>query len=282
MPELPEVEAVRTQLEKFLLGHKLKRVEVYNKKVAPDNFKTILGAQFEGVRRFGKVIVFDFANGYSIIAHIKLTGQFVYRGPRLNEPPPLSKKVSGGVPGKHTHVVFMLNSGGVLYYNDIRRFGWIRVVKTIDVEKFDFIRKLGPEPLKNLTLERFEKILSSTRQAVKVVIMDQKRIGGVGNIYANDALWLSKIHPGKPANQLDKKAVRRLYDAIEKVLKKSIEVGGASELAFVTPDGSEGNYQKHFLAYGKKGELCQRCKKQNFKKISLGGRGTYFCPKCQK
>jgi formamidopyrimidine-DNA glycosylase len=211
-----------------------------------------------------------------------LTGQFIYRGPNLKNPPTLSKKVVGGVPGKHTHVIFNLDKNGHLYYNDIRRFGWIKLTKTKDVENFDFIKKLGPEPFGKLDLKIFREILTKTRRQVKVVLMDQTKMGGVGNIYANDALWLAKIHPGHAANSLTDTEVRTLYNSIEKVLKKGIEAGGASELAFVTPDGSEGSYQKYFLAYGKQGTVCPRCKKEKFKKVTLGGRGTYYCPECQK
>ncbi|OGM32461.1 DNA-formamidopyrimidine glycosylase [Candidatus Woesebacteria bacterium RIFCSPHIGHO2_01_FULL_44_21] len=282
MPELPEVQAIRNQLEKFVVGHEVMDVEVKNKKVAPDDFTPIVGAKFKSIRRFGKVLVFDFDNGYSTVTHIKLTGQFIYRGPKLVKHPALSKKVSGGVPGGHTHVIFKLDNKGFLYYNDIRRFGWIKLTKTKDVEEFGFIKKLGPEPFGKLDLKTFKEILGKTKRQVKVVLMDQSKMGGVGNIYANDALWDAKVHPGRAANSLSLSEQTQLFKSIEKVLKKGIEAGGASELAFVTPDGGEGSYQKYFLAYGKQGALCTRCKKDRFKKIALGGRGTYYCPHCQK
>jgi formamidopyrimidine-DNA glycosylase len=256
-------------------------VTANNKKIAPDDFKPIIGTRFKAIRRFGKVLVFDFDNGYSTISHIKLTGQFIYRGPNLKAPT-LSKKVVGGVPGAHTHLIFKLDKGGFLYYNDIRKFGWVRVSKTKEVEEFGFIKKLGPEPFGKLNLKVFQDILSKTKRQVKVVLMDQQKLGGVGNIYANDALWNAKIHPGRAANSLSSDEVKDLYNSIEKVLKKGIEAGGASELAFVTPDGGEGSYQKYFLAYGKQKTLCPRCKKEKFIKITIGGRGTYLCPYCQK
>lgn len=286
MPELPEVESIKNQLDKFLKGHKVESVEVKHPKIMPDDPKPLIGAKVKGARRFGKVVVVDFDNGFSFVAHVKLTGQFIYRGPNLKNPPQISKKVSGGAPGKHTHVVFNLDKNGHLYYNDIRRFGWIRVVKTKEVEDFGFIKNLGPEPFGKLDLKTFSEILSKSRRQIKVVLMDQTKMGGVGNIYANDALWDAKIHPGRAANSLNETEVKLLYKSIEKVLKKGIEAGGASELAFVTPDGSEGGYQKYFLAYGKQGTLCPRpaCRQAGakFVKIALGGRGTYFCPNCQK
>lgn len=281
MPELPEVEAIRTQLERFLKGHMITEIEVRNRKVFTDDPLLITGTKIKNARRFGKAIVVDFENGYSFIAHVKMTGQFIYRGPNLPTPPELSKKIHSGLGGKHTHVIFKLDKKGELYFNDMRRFGWIKVIKTKDVPEFDFIKKLGPEPLGKLSFTDFFRLLQKTRRAIKVVLMDQSKIGGVGNIYANDALWDAKIAPNRPANQLSEKEAKTLFNSIEKVLKMGINAGGASENSFVTPDGSEGGYQHHFLAYGKKGK-CPRCKIGDFTKIQLGGRGTYFCPSCQK
>ena len=293
MPELPEVETVRIQLEDFLVGHTIENVEVKHQKIFEGNSKIIIGAKIKDVRRFAKVLCIDLSNKYSIVIHIKLTGQLIYRGKNLKKPPKLSKKISGGVPGPHTHIIFELDRDSTLFYNDIRRFGWIRVMKTSEVEKTGFVSKLGPEPMvtesakKNpLTLSHFKEILGKTRRSIKVVIMDQAKISGVGNIYANDALWLSGIDPKRTANSLSSKEAKILYDAIETVLKMGLKNGGASELAFVTPDGSEGSYQKHFLIYGQGGRVCTKpaCSKKGIKiaKISIGGRGTYLCKNCQK
>jgi len=281
MPELPEVETIRGQLEKYLRGHKVSGVDAHYKNFEGQG-KDLIGGKVVNVRRFGKVTVIDFDNGFSIVAHIKLTGQFIYRGPNLENVPDLSKKVIGGVPGKHTHVIFKLDKKGNLYYNDVRRFGWIKIVKTSQVENIPFISKLGPEPFGKLTFELFSQILSKSSRPIKIVLMDQEKIGGVGNIYANDALWLAKINPKRPANSLLPEEQKKLYDAIHKVLKEGIKYGGSSELAYVTPDGKEGQYQKHTLAYGWEGEPCERCHKAKFVKYFLGGRGTYFCPVCQK
>ncbi len=282
MPELPEIEAIKLQLGKYLKGHKIVSVDVRNRKVFQGDEDKIVGGKFAGVRRFGKVSVMDFDNGYSVITHVKLTGQYIYRGPNLSGSTSLSPKVTGGIPGPHTHVIFNLDRGGKLYYNDVRRFGWIKIVKTNDVENEPFIKKLGPEPFDDLTFEVFTQILSKTSRAVKVVLMDQEKMGGVGNIYANDALWLAKINPKTPAKNLKENEISLLYNSILKVLKEGIKYGGASELAFVTPDGKEGSYQDHTLVYGHEGEPCERCHKARIEKFFLGGRGTYFCPECQK
>lgn len=293
MPELPEVEAIKLQLGKFLTGHKILSVEVANRKTFQGDEKKLIGGKVTRTRRFGKVSVIDLDNGYSILTHVKLTGQYIYRGPNLKNPLKLSDKVIGGIPGPHTLVIFNLDRGGKLYYNDVRRFGWIRVEKTDDVVKEKFIVKLGPEPPvtktftgKELTPDLFKEILSKSGRPIKLVLMDQEKMGGVGNIYANDALWLAKINPKTPAKNLDEKPVKVLFEAILSVLKSGLKYGGASELAFVTPDGTEGEYQKHTLAYGREGEPCERpaCRKRGatIKKFFLGGRGTYWCLVCQK
>ncbi|MFC1625755.1 bifunctional DNA-formamidopyrimidine glycosylase/DNA-(apurinic or apyrimidinic site) lyase [Patescibacteria group bacterium] len=282
MPELPEVESIKNQLEKLLKGHEIVSVEVLRRKNFQGDEKKLWGLKILGSRRLGKVIVINLSNNYSILTHVKMTGQYIYEGPNLKKPHKLSKKVIGGVPGKHTLVVFRLDKGGILYYNDVRRFGWIKLVKTSKVGEESFIKKLGPEPLKDLTLDKFMNILSKTKKPIKVVLMDQGKMGGVGNIYANDALWLARVNPKKKADSLKMKEIKDLYEAILSVLKKGIKYGGASEIAFVTPDGSEGKYQAHTLAYGRQGEPCERCHIATFKKFFLGGRGTYWCPVCQK
>jgi len=289
MPELPEVETMRLQLKKYLTGHKILSVTVKNRKTFQGDEGKIIGGKVIDVRRFGKVSVIDLDNDYSILTHVKLTGQYIYRGPHLGSPGKLSSKVTGGIPGPHTLVIFRLNGDGFLYYNDVRRFGWIRIEKTPDVENEKFIVKLGPEPHvaegsagQALTLDLFKQILSKTSRQIKVVLMDQTKIGGVGNIYANDALWLARINPKTPAKLLSDQASKLLFEAIITVLKSGLKYGGASELSFVTPDGGEGTYQNHTLVYGHEGEPCEHCHKSDIKKFFLGGRGTYFCPNCQK
>jgi formamidopyrimidine-DNA glycosylase len=282
MPELPEVESVKKQLTKYIVSHKIISVEVRDRKVFKGKENKLEGGRIEKVRRFGKVLSIDLNNNYSAVIHVKLTGQLIYRGPNLKNPPKLSDKVVGGIPGKHTHVIFNLDRGGKLYYNDYRKFGWIKVVEREKVEDLDFIKNMGPEPLGGLTLKKFKKLTSSTRRTIKTLLMDQSKIGGVGNIYANDALWLAKINPKTSANELDDKKVKKLFDSIKEVLKRGLKDRGASELAFVMPSGEEGNYQDHTLVYGREGKKCKRNHDTKIKKFKLSGRGTYYCPTCQK
>ena len=288
MPELPEVETMRTQLSKFIVGSKITNV-IFKTKSYELPTADLVGSTVLKVRRFAKVTSIDLSNNCSILTHVKLTGQYIYRGPNLKDEGSLSKKVVGGLGGPHTHIIFEFSDGGKLYYNDIRKFGWVRLVETKEVEKEKFIKNLGPEPHiakgfsgSVLTKEYFNKLLSKSKRNIKVLLMDQTKIGGVGNIYANDALYLSKISPKRTANTLTIDEQNKLYDAVEFVLKEGLKYGGASELAFVTPDGKEGEYQNHTLVYGHQGEICKYCKNNNIEKFFLGGRGTYWCNICQK
>ncbi len=305
MPELPEVETIRRQLNEFLVGHTIEDVEVRLAKQISGDIGAIRDATITGVRRFGKGLVIDLDNDYSLAIHIKMTGQLIYKGskePKGTEETKdrkLSKKV-GELPGKATHVIFKLkiknafgSSSGreqkskveeqsaFLYYNDQRQFGWIKIVRTSDVHELSFFKSLGPEALKDLDFQTFQKILQSTKGPIKPLLIEQSKMAGVGNIYANEALWVAKIHPKRPANSLTEDEQKQLFISLEEVLKKGLEAGGSSEWAYVNALGQEGSYQKIFLVYGKVGKPCVRCRTK-IKKITLGGRGTFFCPACQQ
>ena len=270
MPELPEVETIRGQLEKHLVGHKILGVEVRVTKIFPQGKEKLVGGKVKSTRRLGKVLIVDLDNGFSFLVHLKLTGQIIYSSSKFPNQP-----------NKFTHVIFRLDKGAKLFFNDSRKFGWIRVEKTAEVAKESFVKKLGPEPLRDLTGKGFAEILSASRRPVKILLMDQAKLSGVGNIYANDALWLAKINPKRPANGLAAQETKTLYRAVLKVLKDGIKYQGASDQWYVTAEGKKGKYQEHFLVYGRSGKKCFNCKGE-VKKMRLGGRGTYFCPVCQK
>jgi|SRR3989344_1969614 len=280
MPELPEVETIRLGLQKYVVGKTIENVEIRLPKILSGDPKEIVGAKIIDVRRFGKGLVIDLDNNHSIAIHIKLTGQFIYRDSETSSLK-LSPKTGGTLPNKWTHVIFKLSKSAVLYYNDLRQFGWIRIVKSDKIKEISFFKDLGPEFFKDLTFEKFSNITSKSNLKIKVLLMDQKRMSGIGNIYANDALFDAKIDPRRSAKQISEEEVKKLYNSILKVLTLGLRNGGASELNYVNALGQEGKYQNHFLAYARDGEKCIRCG-TIMKKITLGGRGTYFCPACQK
>lgn len=301
MPELPEVETIRLGLQKYLVGRKIADIEIRIPKLFVGNKEDVVEAEIVGLKRIGKGLIIELDNDFVLAVHLKMTGQLVYRDSKIK--PVLSTKVGGAtLPSRYTHVIFKLKSqkskfktivhssklenrsesqNAYLYYNDLRRFGWIKVVRKDELMQVPLFRDMGPEPLNNLTMKQFNNIVLSSNLAIKVLLMDQKRIGGIGNIYANDALFDAKINPSRKAKSLASSEIKRLYDSILKVLKKGLDCGGSSDENFVNALGQEGNYQNHTLVYGREGEKCSVCSSK-IQKIKLGGRGTYFCPICQK
>lgn len=292
MPELPEVETIRVGLQKYLVGKTLQSFKLILPKIVVEgDLQTLVGATVLEVRRFGKVLVFDFNNGFSLLSHIKLTGQFVYLGPDRPRDALVSPRLVGSLPNKFTHVIFGFSGEGKLFYNDIRQFGWLRIIPTQEVESFKFIRELGPEPplrsvssaeQATLTFECFKDLLAKRQTKIKVLLLDQTKIGGVGNIYANDALFLAGIDPSRRADSLSLEEQSKLYGALLEVLKRGLEYGGASEMTYVNALGGEGEYQKHFLVYGAAGQVCKNNCGGRIVRVTLGGRGTFYCPSCQK
>ncbi|RJQ38179.1 bifunctional DNA-formamidopyrimidine glycosylase/DNA-(apurinic or apyrimidinic site) lyase [Candidatus Microgenomates bacterium] len=280
MPELPEVETIKLGLQKYLVGHKVLDVEVNVPKIFQGNKKDVIGAKIVDIRRSGKVLIIDLNNKYSLAIHLKLTGQVIYSGKETGKIS-LSEKTGGTLPSNFTHVIFKLDNGAFLFYNDIRKFGWIKVIKTNEISSLPFLKEMGPEPFKDLTFPKFNKIIKSSNSPIKIVFMDQKKIGGIGNIYANEALFLAGIDPRKKTKTLSNEEIKKLYKSILEALKRGLKYGGSSDVNFVNALGENGAYQEHMLVYGRKGKECFRCKGA-VEKIMLGGRGTYFCKECQK
>jgi formamidopyrimidine-DNA glycosylase len=284
MPELPEVETIRRGLEKHLKGLTLKRVDVLLKKQFQGSAEGIIGARVVGVRRRGKITSIDLSSGKSLLVHLKLTGQLVFsKGKETfagGHPIPFAGKT---LPTKATHVIFYFTDGSTLFFNDIRQFGWIKLVRRDDLEKLGELGKLGPEPFTGeFTVEYLTGIFAKTLKPIKQVLMDQEKIAGVGNIYANDTLFESKIDPRRPAKSLSEKEIDLLHEKIEEVLRDGLKYGGSSESAYVNVDGEEGHYQDHARVYGRAGDDCLNGCGEKIKRVELGGRGTFFCPKCQK
>jgi len=290
MPELPEVETIRLGLQKHLVGQTIERVDVRLKKIVTGDISHIVGVKIISVERFGKGLVISLDNGYAIAIHIKMTGQLIYHDAVIEKSFHPSLKIGGKLPNTHTHVIFHLKSlnanrkaderEATLYYNDIRQFGWLKIIRREDLKSLPFFNELGPEPLKDLSEERLATIIKASKGPIKPLLMDQKKIGGIGNIYANDALFQAKIDPRRKANSLSVTEITALFAAIEFVLKKSLSYGGASEVNFVNALGEDGGYQDHFLVYAQEDKPCLVCQ-TTISKIRQAGRGTFFCTLCQ-
>lgn len=282
MPELPEIETVRMQLHQVLPGQKLVKVIVNSKKIVQEDISVIENKKVKSVRRMGKVLLINFGDGLDLGFHFKMTGQLIYEPKKESIRAGEYKRIVGGhptedflnkMPSFHTRVIFEFDRG-TLYFNDQRMFGWVMLNPK-------FVDKLGPEPFDISEME-FTKRLSRLRKPIKLAIMDQTIISGVGNIYANDALWEARINPRTPVNQLSVNQLTSLLEKIRLVLREGIRYGGATaaDAKYIDLHGLGGHYQEYFRVYDRAGLPCLSCKTK-IDKFVLGGRGTYCCPKCQ-
>lgn len=297
MPELPEVETIRRQLRPVLVGRQVTKIAIHTPKIFHGEARSILKSTITQVSRRAKVLLIVFKNGYKMLVHLKMSGQLIIKnqklkvkiknfeitGSKIRYGLGTAKDVAADtrdLPNKHTQVIFTMDNGLQLFYNDIRKFGWIKVVAP--TEKIAFLESLGPEPLENeFTLAYLTKIIKSCKRAIKLLIMDQTKIAGVGNIYANEALFMASIHPSKKGVDLKPVEIKKLHGSLQKSLTKGIRFGGSSQTNYVDSRGEKGKMQEHFLVYGREGERCFTCK-SFIRKIVVGGRGTFYCQKCQR
>jgi formamidopyrimidine-DNA glycosylase len=284
MPELPEVQTIVDQLEKRLVGKKIEGIEVRLAKVFQGNPKDIIGKKITKVSRRAKMINIDLEGPRCLVIHLKMTGQLIYvesQDKTVSFPNPIPF-AGATLPAKTTHVVFKLNQG-TLFYNDMRRFGWIKVVNDKELSAID--EKHGPEPFsREFTSDYLAKITETWNRPIKLLLLEQSKIAGIGNIYANEALWCARINPLKKGKEVEPKEIKDLYDCIKKVLKKGLEYGGSSaaDEAFVNVEGKPGRMQEHFNVYQKSKKPCPRGDGGTVQFTRIGGRGTFFCPVCQK
>lgn len=287
MPELPEVETIRRDLTDLIVGKKILGIETDSPKQVKPGVevvkKSIVGAKISQIKRRAKMLLIYLDNGKILAVHLKLTGRLLVR--RVGDPKDNWQHVVIKLKAKSDKQSLPLRGKRKgeeleLRFCDLRKFGWIALVTNDKLQETSFFKNLGPEPLDNLTIEKFREILAKSSRPIKIVLMDQSKISGVGNIYAADALNLAKIDPRKPAKSLSLREQSKLFEAIEKVLKSGIKYRGASDQHYLDALGHKGHYQEHFLVYSRKGGKCFNCGGE-IKKIFLGGRGTYFCPACQ-
>jgi len=285
MPELPEVETIRLQLDQFLRGLTIVDLKILNPKSFLGQPELVRGKKIIGVKRRAKITLIELEGGICLAVHLKLTGQLIYRDKKEKEKGICEEEGPFDVcelPNKFTRVIFDLDNGSRLFFNDLRAFGWIKVIR--DIREIGE-EKLGPEAndQKTFTLNYFQEMLAKTKKPIKLVLLDQKKLAGVGNIYANEALFRASILPTRPANSLSKEETEKLRNEIIKVLNEAIKFKGTSDRdeAYRQATGEKGEFQKHLKVYGKAGQKCPRCEGV-IKRITVGGRGTFICPRCQK
>lgn len=272
MPELPEVETVRRGLTELVAGSQIRTVDVLYPKMInlpPEDFTNALKNQIiKKIDRRGKYLFIRINNGLTIVSHLRMEGKYDVEP----EGTPLSK---------HTHIVFHLTDGRQLRYNDTRKFGRMNLVDTGHELTVAGLKTIGPEPTeRDLTLDYMRKIFGKSKKLVKPFLLDQSNIAGLGNIYADEVLWLSKINPKQPVNTLSVVELKLLRKSIIDEVKRAIDGHGTTVHSYSNAYGEAGNFQNHLNVYGRQGEPCLRCGTP-IEKIKLAQRGTHFCPNCQ-
>lgn len=337
MPELPEVETVRRGLSTLLVGHTITKVTHDNPKSFPnaatDVEQFLVRSKVTDIRRRAKVLLIDLSSGYTLVIHLKMTGQLVYVKKPSNksqitnntensksqsskqpesvipaqagnfkklDPRSESEMIAvesesrfgaghptdslvGRLPDRSTRVTFELDKGAKLFFNDQRKFGWVRLYPTVEVPNIDFMKKVGPEPLEDsFTPEIFTQRLQCRKNTtIKAAILDQTVLAGIGNIYADEGLWGAKIHPATRVKDVSESKLKKLFTELRYVLELSIEKGGSTDKNYVNAEGKKGSYIDFARVFRKEGSPCQRHPDIMIEKIRVAGRGTHICPKCQ-
>ncbi len=267
MPELPEVETIKSELSPHIIGRSINGVTLLWERMlsqpSPEEFHLhIAGKKITGLARRGKYLIFRLDSGDSLIIHLRMSGALILGG----DPTP-----------KYTRAIIHLDNSKSIFFCDPRKFGRIQLVK----DECDITKKLGPEPLeKDFTAEVLGKMLSKRKAPVKAVLIDQALIAGIGNMYADEALFAARINPLRPADSLSQNEINRLHKAIRMVLRDAIDSKGASVSNYFRPGGEKGSAHSHFKVAHRKGELCPVCGRP-IKRISIRQRGSHYCPKCQ-
>ncbi len=290
MPELPEVETTINGLKKKVLKRAF--IDVWSdwKKMVkrPADFllfkNEIKNKKIKNIWRRGKNIIFDLSGGYSLLVHQKMTGHLLYGSWEQNsgkwepvEKGPLEEKINAFI-----HIIFFLDNKKMVALSDVRKFAKVELWKTKEMLESKEFKSFGPEPLeKKFTYVKFKQAIQKKKGKVKQVLMDPEAIAGIGNIYSNEALWMSKIYPFRNVSTLKDKELKLLFESIKKVLTLGIKLGGESFSDYRKPDGTKGDFDTERKVYKREGQKCQRCK-EKIKRIKMNGRSAFFCPNCQK
>lgn len=287
MPELPEVETVRRGLHQLIIGRQI-RSQVHD---TPKSFPNsehdvrlfLINATVLDVRRRAKVLLIDLSTDYTLVIHLKMTGQLVFRGEETFGAGHPNESLIGELPDRSTRVTLEFMDGAKLYFNDQRKFGWMKLVPTVEVVDMPFMQKVGPEPLEDdFTAEEFEARFSRrTKTSIKAALLDQSVVAGVGNIYADESLWGAKIHPTRLVGTITSAEFKLLYIELRQVMNLAIEKGGSTDKNYVNAEGKRGSYMDFARVFRREGLVCPRCSAEIIK-FKAAGRGTHICPVCQQ
>jgi formamidopyrimidine-DNA glycosylase len=273
VPELPEVETVRRQLEPLLVGRRFERVAIDDPRLVRPFDRVAVAAELEGERvaevgRRGKYLIFRFESGRVLLVHLRKTGSFRHRRNGVGEDDP------------HRRAVVRLDDGSDVAYRDVRRFGTWLLVEPEELEPY-LAERLGEEPLlAGFTPASLARRLTGRRAPIKAALLDQRTLAGMGNIYVDEALWRARLNPLRPASELDRNELRRLHRGIRAALEHGLARQGSTLRDYRLPDGSGGSMQAEFRVYGRRDEPCDRCGTP-IARTQVAGRTTWFCPTCQ-
>jgi formamidopyrimidine-DNA glycosylase len=287
MPELPEVETVRRGLDILIVGRQISKVSHDNQRSFPNAPEEVngfvVGAKITAIRRRAKVLIIDLDSGHSLVVHLKMTGQLVYRGDEVFGAGHPNDSLIGQLPDRSTRVTIEFRDGSRLFFNDQRKFGWMKLYPTIEVPNIDFMKKVGPEPLEgDLSDQDFvARIRRRNGTTVKAAILDQTVIAGVGNIYADESLWGARIHPATRVRDVSDEKLAELLSEVRYVLALSIEKGGSTDRNYVNAEGKRGSYIDFARVFRQEGKPCPRHPEVTIEKLRVAGRGTHICPVCQ-
>lgn len=287
MPELPEVETVRRGLSNLIIHKCIAAVDHDWPKSFPnapaDVGEFLLGAKITEVRRRAKVLLIDLDTEYSLVIHLKMTGQLVYRGEQVFGAGHPNDSLVGELPDKSTRVRLAFTDKSHLYFNDQRKFGWVRLLPTVEIPNIDFMKKVGPEPLAdNFTAQVFiGRIRRRANTTIKAALLDQTVLAGIGNIYADESLWGARIHPATRVRDVADSRLRLLHKELRFVLELAIEKGGSTDRNYVNAEGKKGSYIDFARVFRREGLECPRHAGVQILKSRVAGRGTHTCPVCQ-
>jgi len=279
MPELPEVEVVRRGMQQLVVGKQVAGLDVLNVG-SYDASSSLAGRTFVAARRRAKMLLLDLDDGHTLAVHLKMTGQLVVRGASDWGGGHPSDSLIGDLPDRQTRVIIDLDDGSRLFFNDQRKFGWMRLLPTSDANALT--AGLGPEPFEDDAWPRFrERVRCHEKAVVKATLLDQHVVAGIGNIYADEALWAARVHPAARVGQLTDRALKRILESAADSMELSIELGGSTARNYVDAEGRRGAYLDFAQVFARQGQPCHRCGTL-IMKTRVAGRGTHLCPRCQR